>query len=502
MSADQRRLAAIGNYQLSSITIDKGSFSKVVLANHILLKKNVAMKILTLSNIEDPYVLKNINREATIMSKLHHSNVVGLHEVCSTKDFFCLVMDFYPGGNLCDLVQDHPNGKLEEKQARIYFKQMVDGLSYIHSQHIIHRDMKLENIFLNKEKTMVVIGDFGLSNFWKPGSNLKTRCGSAEYAAPEILDKKKNYDQAVDIWSLGIILYAMLSGQLPFEVIGGYNNIKELSDIIMSGLTRENFEKLGEVSVEVKLLISQLLVVDMNNRIKIEDVVKHIWITQIDYQPTISTTLTQDMQVKVAKMVQEKLKLNHLTPFQILAYVFSAKGMFGKTAGCFNLMAKDLSRSSMKPMEMVKIKDPVLVAESSHSNDPSVITNPILITADRLPARNDDQPSSFWYSSTGRKAVADLQNVKLDSQDKENDSHGKIEKVTVAVLERKRMKSHKPSSNAWRRSIKCVPGQKRTGRLKRVEREMEGSDPKEKEIIRKVRTPLVAVDGNTLDRKD
>ena len=278
MAANHRRLAAIGNYQLSSITIGKGSFSKVVLANHIILKKNVAMKILTISEIKDPYVKKNINREATIMSKLHHPNVVGLHEVCFTKDFFCLVMDFYPGGNLCDLVQDHPNGKLEEKQARIYFKQMVDGLNYIHRQDIIHRDMKLENIFLNKERTLVVIGDFGLSNFWKTGSNVKTRCGSAEYAAPEMLtfDDKKNYNQAVDIWSMGIILYAMLSGQLPFEVVGGYNNIKELSDIIMAGLTRENFTKLGEVSLEVKLLISQLLVVNMDNRIKIEDVSKHI----------------------------------------------------------------------------------------------------------------------------------------------------------------------------------------------------------------------------------
>jgi len=500
MAVDQRRLAAIGNYQLSSITIGKGSFSKVMLANHIILKKNVAMKILTLPNIEDPYVIKNINREATIMSKLHHPNVVSLHEVCSIKDFFCLVMDFYPGGNLCDLVQDHPNGKLGEKQARIYFKQMVDGLSYIHSQHIIHRDMKLDNIFLNKEKTVVVIGDFGLSNFWKPGSNLETRCGSAEYAAPEILDKKKHYDQAVDIWSLGIILYAMLSGQLPFEVIGGYNNIKELSDIIMAGLTMENFAKLGEVSLEVKLLISQLLVVDMDNRIKIEDVVKHIWITQIDFQPTTSTTITQEMQVKVAKMVQVKLKLNHLTPYQILAYVFSAKGKFGKTAGCFNLMVKDLSSSSTKPM--LNIKDPILVAESSQPNDPPVITRPTLITTDRLPARNEDQPPSFWYTSTGRKAVADLQNIKLDHQDKENDPHGNIEKVTVAVGERKRRKSDKPSSNAWRRSIKYVPGQRRTGRLKRLEGEKEGSDSTEEETFREARTPLAAVDSNTLGYKN
>ena len=478
MAANHRRLAAIGNYQLSSITIGKGSFSKVVLANHIILKKNVAMKILTISEIKDPYVRKNINREATIMSKLHHPNVVGLHEVCFTKDFFCLVMDFYPGGNLCDLVQDHPNGKLEEKQARIYFKQMVDGLSYIHRQAIIHRDMKLENIFLNKERTLVVIGDFGLSNFWKTGSNVKTRCGSAEYAAPEMLtsDNKKNYNQAVDIWSMGIILYAMLSGQLPFEVVGGYNNIKELSDIIMAGLTQENFSKLGEVSLEVKLLISQLLVVNMDDRIKIEDVFKHSWITgmdEINSQPTISTTLTQDMQIDVAKRVQAKLKLNHLTPFQILAYVFSAKGKFGKTAGCFNLLAKDLCSPSTKPTIMVNIKDPILVPESSSSRDCPLITRPALITAaDRLSARRGDQPPSFWSSSTGRKAVADLQNINLECPDKKNNPHGgAIENVAAAAIKRKWNKDNKSANNAWRRSVNYMQGQKRTGRLRRLERE-------------------------------
>merc|ERR1719222_1023392 len=119
---------------------------------------------------------------------------------------------------------------------------------------------------------------------------------------------------------------------------------------------------------------------------------------------------------------------------------------------------------------MLNIKDPILVAESSHPSDPPVITTPTLITADRLPARNEDQPPSFWYTSTGRKIVADLQNIKLDCQDKENDPHGNIKKVSVAVGERKRRKSDKPISNAWRRSIKYVPGQRRTGRLKRKRR--------------------------------
>ena len=133
MAAQQRRLAAIGNYQLMYIALGKGSFSKVELANHIILNKKVALKVMTLSEIKDPYVRKNVNREASIMSKLNHPNVVALHEVCSTKDFFCMALDFFPGRTLCDLVQDHPKGKLEEEQARVYIMQMVNGLAYIHS---------------------------------------------------------------------------------------------------------------------------------------------------------------------------------------------------------------------------------------------------------------------------------------------------------------------------------------------------------------------------------
>ena len=305
MAVNQRRLAAIGNYQLSSIVLGKGSFSKVELANHIILNKKVALKVMTLSQIEDPYVRKNVQREANFMSRLNHPHVVALHEVCSSKDFFCLALDFFPGGNLCDLVQDHPNGKLEEEQARLFFKQLVEGLSHIHSKGIIHRDIKLENIFLNKEKTKVVIGDFGLSNFWHPGAKLETRCGSAEYAAPEIFDKTKNYNQAVDIWSLGIVLYAMLSGCLPFEVEGGDNNIKELIKIIMTGLTKQNFQQLGQVSIESKLLISQLLVVDQALRININDVSKHIWISKLDDDEQVPFRLSLDMQLGVAKMVRQ-----------------------------------------------------------------------------------------------------------------------------------------------------------------------------------------------------
>ena len=434
MAVNRRRLKSIGNYQLLSTTLGKGSFSKVKLANHVILNKQIALKVITLSEIDDPYVRKNIQREAFIMAKLNHPNVVALHEVCSTKDFFCLAMDSYLGGTLCDLVQDHPKGKLEEEQARFYFKQLVDGLTHMHSKGIIHRDLKLENIFLNEEKTNVVIGDFGLSNFWHPQTMLETVCGSAVYAAPEIFDKTKYYNQAVDIWSMGILLYAMLSGQLPFEVEGGHNKIKELIDIIMVGLTKQNFERLGQVSIESKLLISQLLMVDQNLRIKIGDVSKSVWISKMEEEQLqeIPSTLTLEMQLEVAKMVQAKLNLNHLTPNKILAYVLSAKGQFGKTAGCFSLLARDLITSPKQSMMMTKIKPVMnrspkyikhapenpLIPKPSNSQDPCATKSPyprpptprhktsapttVQNNLDRLLQRKP-QPS-LWSSATGRTA--------------------------------------------------------------------------------------------------
>ena len=391
----------------------------------------------------------------------------------------------------------------------MFFKQLVEGLSHIHSKGIIHRDIKLENTFLNKEKTKVVIGDFGLSNFWHPGAKLETRCGSAEYAAPEIFDKNKDYTQAVDIWSLGILLYAMLSGQLPFEVEGGYNNIKELVDIIMVGLTKQNFNSLGKVSMEAKLLISQLLVVDQDLRIKIGDVSKQMWITQMEDMQVqeMSTTPTLEKQLEVAKMVQAKLKLSHLTPNQILAYVLSAKGKLGKTAGCFSLMARDLDTSSTQSM-MTNVKQ-MMPNPSTSQTPPAAITMirrprpPPTATPtsgqnnlDRLLVKTPQQkPQSSFWSTPGRKAMSALNTVqpKLD-KDTEHVPHDATAGEASAGKKARRASS-KSGNNGWRRSVMPLPGQKRVGRLKRVDME-EDKMFSSKKGNKSVRIPLATMDDN------
>ena len=152
----------------------------MVLADHVILKKQVALKVVSLHKIKDPYVSKNLKREPAIMAKLNHPNIVSLHEVVSVGDFYCMVLDFYPGGNLCDMIGSQEGFKLQEDVARVLFRQILAGLGYLHSKSIIHRDIKLENILLDETHRKAVIADFGLSNYWDANSRLRTRCGSAE----------------------------------------------------------------------------------------------------------------------------------------------------------------------------------------------------------------------------------------------------------------------------------------------------------------------------------
>ena len=136
--------SSIGNYKLAPTTLGKGSFGKVVLADHVILKKQVALKVVSLHKIKDPYVSKNLKREPAIMAELNHPNIVSLHEVVSVGDFYCMVLDFYPGGNLCDMIGSQEGFKLHEDVARVFFRQILAGLGYLHSKSIIH--CNIENV--------------------------------------------------------------------------------------------------------------------------------------------------------------------------------------------------------------------------------------------------------------------------------------------------------------------------------------------------------------------
>ncbi|XP_071238701.1 MAP/microtubule affinity-regulating kinase 3-like isoform X7 [Salvelinus alpinus] len=202
----------VGNYRLLK-TIGKGNFAKVKLARHILTGREVAIKIIDKTQL-NPNSLQKLFREVRIMKILNHPNIVKLFEVIETERTLYLVMEYASGGEVFDYLVAH--GRMKEKEARAKFRQIVSAVQYCHQKHIVHRDLKAENLLLDADMN-IKIADFGFSNEFTMGNKLDTFCGSPPYAAPELFQGKKYDGPEVDVWSLGVILYTLVSGSLPFD---------------------------------------------------------------------------------------------------------------------------------------------------------------------------------------------------------------------------------------------------------------------------------------------
>lgn len=175
-------------------------------------------------------------------------------------------MEFLPGGELYNLIER--NGKLSEDKARVYFQQILAGLEYIHQQGYTHRDLKPENILLDKDGN-IKVGDFGLCNILPLGDFLKTSCGSPNYAAPEVISGKKYCGSEVDVWSLGVVLFSLVAGHLPFDE----SAIPTLFAKIKSG----KYDMPYFFSENLKDLIRRIFTVDPLARITCNQIWKHPW---------------------------------------------------------------------------------------------------------------------------------------------------------------------------------------------------------------------------------
>ncbi|KAJ7379792.1 hypothetical protein OS493_012538 [Desmophyllum pertusum] len=187
----------IGKYRLIK-TIGKGNFAKVKLAKHVPTGKEVAIKIIDKTQL-NPSSLQKLFREVRIMKFLDHPNIVKLYEVIETDKTLYLVMEYASGGEVFDYLVAH--GRMKEKEARAKFRQIVSAVQYCHQKHVIHRDLKAENLLLDGDMN-IKIADFGFSNEFTPGNKLDTFCGSPPYAAPELFQGKKYDGPEVDVWSL------------------------------------------------------------------------------------------------------------------------------------------------------------------------------------------------------------------------------------------------------------------------------------------------------------
>uniref|UniRef100_A0A6Q2YRS7 non-specific serine/threonine protein kinase n=1 Tax=Esox lucius TaxID=8010 RepID=A0A6Q2YRS7_ESOLU len=248
----------IGNYRLLK-TIGKGNFAKVKLARHVLTGKEVRI----------PYCICSVSklfREVRIMKLLNHPNIVKLFEVIETEKTLYLIMEYASGGEVFDYLVAH--GRMKEKEARAKFRQIVSAVQYCHQKCIVHRDLKAENLLLDADMN-IKIADFGFSNEFTMGNKLDTFCGSPPYAAPELFQGKKYDGPEVDVWSLGVILYTLVSGSLPFDG----QNLKELRERVLRGKYRIPFY----MSTDCENLLKKFLILNPTKRGSLEQIMKDRW---------------------------------------------------------------------------------------------------------------------------------------------------------------------------------------------------------------------------------
>ncbi|KAI5969309.1 FAP1 [Candida margitis] len=295
-----QREVRFGAYILGS-TLGEGEFGKVKLGwrKDGKYPSQVAIKLVKRSTIvKDSDSEVKIHREINSLKLLNHPNIVNLVEVMKSGKYVGIVLEYASGGELFDYILQHKY--LKEPVAKKIFAQLVSGVDYMHSKGLIHRDLKLENLLLDKHKN-VIISDFGFVNSCGDRGNdlMKTSCGSPCYAAPELVLTQNPYEgRKADIWSLGVILYAMLSGYLPFdddpENEDGSDIIKLYHYICKTPLTFPEY-----VSPLARDLLRKIIVSDPRKRIAIDSIRNHPFLSSF-------TTLLSIRQPEWDRIYREK----------------------------------------------------------------------------------------------------------------------------------------------------------------------------------------------------
>lgn len=263
-------------------TIGEGTFGKVKLGTHILTGERVAVKVLEKERIVEIADVERVAREIHILKLIRHAHIIQLYEIIETPRQLYLIMEYASGGELFDYIVQH--SRAEEPEACRFLHQILAGVEEVHSMRVVHRDLKPENLLLDERKDIKIV-DFGLSNTYKENQLLQTACGSPCYAAPEMIAGHRYVPPMVDIWSCGVILFALVCGYLPFED----QNHAELYKKILNA----EYEIPSFISAEVADLISGMLTIDPTRRMTLDDIRKHIWYCQIP-EASISGGIVSD----------------------------------------------------------------------------------------------------------------------------------------------------------------------------------------------------------------
>ncbi|KAM3131244.1 hypothetical protein pb186bvf_016702 [Paramecium bursaria] len=285
--------------------LGKGGFGQVLLGQHRETEQKVAIKIVNAKN-RNADDIEMVFREAYLLKSLDHKNIVKIFNCLPLRNMSVIfVMEYLEGGELLKYVEE--KGSLNEDEARFYFAQLCDAISYCHNKRLIHRDLKLENIlFQGQDKKVVKIVDFGIAGMALQTNNDKLNVGTLRYMAPETLNKTYNkIGPSIDVWALGVILFVMLFGHMPFD--------GETPNEIIQAIFHAQYKFPKSDMMDAIDLISRIFIVDPIKRIKLYDIQSHDWmrvgqISKSNYHPEKKAKLGQITSFKLPLIEERPLK--------------------------------------------------------------------------------------------------------------------------------------------------------------------------------------------------
>ncbi|KAK6645412.1 hypothetical protein RUM43_001689 [Polyplax serrata] len=325
------RLVRVGYYELEK-TIGKGNFAVVKLATHVVTKTKVAIKIIDKTKLNEDN-LKKIFREVQIMMQLRHPHIIRLYQVMETEKMIYLVTEYASGGEIFDYLV--ANGKMSENEARRIFHQIVAAVSYCHTRNIVHRDLKAENLLLDPNMN-IKLADFGFSNHFTEGKMLSTWCGSPPYAAPELFEGREYDGPKADIWSLGVVLYVLVCGALPFDG----QTLQTLRTRVISGKFRIPYFMSGDC----EHLIRHMLIVDPDKRLTIKSILAHKWMSWIEPVSDLDSRMSNEVNKLNPLVLEHMLTLPGLD--HDIIYKSVTNDMFDHISAIYHLLVDKLEQRS------------------------------------------------------------------------------------------------------------------------------------------------------------
>ncbi|GAU93065.1 AMP-activated-Kinase-c [Ramazzottius varieornatus] len=401
-------LVKIGHYILGE-TLGTGTFGKVKVARHQVTGHKVAVKILNRQKIKSLDVVGKIRREIQNLKLFRHPHIIKLYQVISTPTDIFMIMEYVAGGELFDYIVKH--GRLKENDARRFFQQIISGVAYCHRHMVVHRDLKPENLLLDS-KLNVKIADFGLSNMMMDGEFLRTSCGSPNYAAPEVISGKLYAGPEVDIWSCGVILYALLVGALPFDD----EHVPTLFRKIKSGV----FPIPSSLSQGVVSLLCHMLQVDPIKRATIQDCRNHEWF-QKDLPPNLfpddDDPTAAIVDVEAVREVCEKFGVEENDVHSALL----SSDPYDQLSIAYHLIVDNKRFSSEETAERLNIKDLIIssppaasASATSAGSGPAKSPTPLTPTQ-----KLTDRPHVEQIPTLGTKNMDPLGNDKTSTSGKQ-----------------------------------------------------------------------------------